>query len=774
MKSFFVYTCLMIMLVCNAIANDDISVSVLYDYNTLGIVNNIATNDADIVILQYIDGGILYSSDKGKTWSQLHFVRYFWAENVVFLDETHCVIVGRNLLNNTLMVYHSSDKGKIWKQSVNAESFNSSIANEYRDIKVAVLSSKTLIASTNYGTVFLSEDGGNTWEKSASIGQTFSNSTLIMINANTVGLRRTDGYYLSEDKGKTWNIVPDFPITDIITSYIITMNGILLTTVETMEKKVSLWRMTDNGKKTALVFSNTSLPSVALATINKKEEIIVLGNEGNFSVYKTTNQGMSWDTVAKIDTINLRLLRCRFLTSTSAMITAATKTIVLLDTEKQSIEILSSLLVSEETTSIGSFTQKPDKSIVFTDGSYNRITESKDWGATWKQQPRTRGISSVVASHFVNDSIGFLMGATQNQGLYMTKDGGKTYQIMEVNCQAPYTSSGTRFSFKNQDYGIINFKNSNNKFGILITKNGGQSWYPQFTDGYIPHDPILVEGTPDSMIIAGSFTDKQVFIVSRDNGKTWNTITIADSIVIRDIYAFDDKNFLVSAISMKSDSLRIGRLYRTSDGGATWRNVMPLSQGVALTISYGNNLCIVGGISDSIIMSKDQGITWKPYCYLRQKADPALEHRLYHSIISDGNYIAVGVKINNPPLPPPNKSAFPFIIRIPIEQVINSVDAKVSENEIPLDKHEIQLRENPTSIGSTLKFSTSTTFNHDARVYIYDLKGKQLEDIHSIFDLDNNGFLHGSIMTNNFTPGTYILIIADNKSIAGTTVHVTH
>ena len=69
MKSFFVYTCLMIMLVCNAIANDDISVSVLYDYNTLGIVNNIATNDADIVILQYIDGGILYSSDKGKTWS---------------------------------------------------------------------------------------------------------------------------------------------------------------------------------------------------------------------------------------------------------------------------------------------------------------------------------------------------------------------------------------------------------------------------------------------------------------------------------------------------------------------------------------------------------------------------------------------------------------------------------------------------------------------------------------------------------------------------------
>jgi photosystem II stability/assembly factor-like uncharacterized protein len=176
--------------------------------------------------------------------------------------------------------------------------------------------------------------------------------------------------------------------------------------------------------------------------------------------------------------------------------------------------------------------------------------------------------------------------------------------------------------------------------GVMKTTNGGTTWEPVFdnetssTIGAIavaPSDPSIVwVGTGESNNRQSSSWGNGVY-KSTDGGKTWTHVGLADSHHIGRIVV-DPTNpnvvWVAAAGHLWGPNKERG-VYKTTDGGKTWTNVLfinedtgvndiaidPRSPGTAIAAAYQRRRTVFGfngsGPGGGLYKTTDGGVTWK-------------------------------------------------------------------------------------------------------------------------------------------------------------------
>ncbi|MEL7221209.1 MAG: hypothetical protein AAGJ93_07820, partial [Bacteroidota bacterium] len=124
--------------------------------------------------------------------------------------------------------------------------------------------------------------------------------------------------------------------------------------------------------------------------------------------------------------------------------------------------------------------------------------------------------------------------------------------------------------------------------GVWRTTNGGQSWSPVFDDqlflsiGDITFDPsnpnTIYVGTGDPNISA-SFMIGDGIYRSTDGGDTWENIGLGDLNIITQIrvHPTDPNTIYAAAMGVPFERDDERGLYRTTDGGASWQQILFVS-----------------------------------------------------------------------------------------------------------------------------------------------------------------------------------------------------
>ena len=178
--------------------------------------------------------------------------------------------------------------------------------------------------------------------------------------------------------------------------------------------------------------------------------------------------------------------------------------------------------------------------------------------------------------------------------------------------------------------------------GVWKTENAGETWHPIFDDQSIASIGALAvaPSRPDTIYVGTGEADMRSDITfgdgvykSTDGGKTWRNIGLRDSQQIGRVLVHprDPNIVLVAALGHAFGANSERGVYRTTDGGATWKKVLGKdndSGAVDLAFDPGNPLVVyaslwqvrrpawsvyapTSGPGSGLYKSVDGGITWR-------------------------------------------------------------------------------------------------------------------------------------------------------------------
>jgi len=241
------------------------------------------------------------------------------------------------------------------------------------------------------------------------------------------------------------------------------------------------------------------------------------------------------------------------------------------------------------------------------------LFHTSDGGHHWKQLLRVSGNSSSTPQinagskiYFLTATTGWMTGlsilpgtASQREWLFMTGDGGRTWQPQTLPLPIGVKSlSGLSLGqprFYSSRDGIlpasINQSSDGTPNGFLgfVTHDGGLSWQSQpfvAEDYNEVYQKTLKPGEVNDLVYrltpTPQFTDMQfgwvgdpyleMFITS-DGGQHWQRLELRSL-----PKGVEQIQFISSSVGwgmIQSDDGRSSRLYRTTDGGKTWTQVIP-------------------------------------------------------------------------------------------------------------------------------------------------------------------------------------------------------
>lgn len=200
------------------------------------------------------------------------------------------------------------------------------------------------------------------------------------------------------------------------------------------------------------------------------------------------------------------------------------------------------------------------------------VERSTDGGRTWSDSTLPLGMAaqaSVTAADYVNATRGYL---ATNAGLYVTRDGGATWQRLWPRTVGP-------FKFVSLQKGGAGFAVGQNlPYLLWSTDNGGRTWTPehQFTT------PIEAMGRLAGK--GGWVYDGRVLWETGDGGHTWKQVATrfpaghSDTLVMATLrYGWDVVWPSPSATTTLAQLAPV--LYATHNGGTSWQRLRQLQLG---------------------------------------------------------------------------------------------------------------------------------------------------------------------------------------------------
>jgi photosystem II stability/assembly factor-like uncharacterized protein len=280
---------------------------------------------------------------------------------------------------------------------------------------------------------------------------------------------------------------------------------------------------------------------------------------------------------------------------------------------------------------VGTGSADPRGNVTNGDGVYKSI----DGGKTWTHMGLEKaGLIGRIRIHPSNSDIAYvaalgnIFGPNPERGVYMTKDGGKTWaQVLKVS----ENTGAEDLSMDPKDPDILfasmwtvrrtpwTIDSGSMEGGIFRSKDGGATW--QKLSAGLPHDVMIgkssvsVSGADSKRVYAlveagtveGSGEPGGVY-VSNDGGDTWMKASGTRSLLQRAFYylhIYADPQQVDTAYAVNTGA------YKSTDGGKTWSGMgTPHGDNHDFWINPTNNKILINGNDGGANVSTDGGQTW--------------------------------------------------------------------------------------------------------------------------------------------------------------------
>jgi photosystem II stability/assembly factor-like uncharacterized protein len=196
------------------------------------------------------------------------------------------------------------------------------------------------------------------------------------------------------------------------------------------------------------------------------------------------------------------------------------------------------------------------------------IWRTEDGGASWQQYSSPYDYPKKVFScSFINPNIGWLSGV--GGAFYRTQDGGKSWQESTVVSDERDLSEP---SFVDHQVGWIVARPND---GIYRTEDGGKTWTllrdpGKLAEFYSVQFTSRREGWAAGLARTNEEPEKQKVVVlhTTDGGNSWERVRVAENELFFHTVYFTDSTY--------GWLLARDNVYRTDDGGKSWRIVLEL------------------------------------------------------------------------------------------------------------------------------------------------------------------------------------------------------
>ncbi|MEP7265930.1 MAG: YCF48-related protein [Bacteroidota bacterium] len=192
------------------------------------------------------------------------------------------------------------------------------------------------------------------------------------------------------------------------------------------------------------------------------------------------------------------------------------------------------------------------------------VVRTNDGGATWDSIPvgTSASVYQLNSLHFTDLNNGYAGGALNvNQALVKTTDNGNTWSDVTPDTLSNYPING--ISFIDAQNGYVS-----DHLHIYKTNNGGANWTTLNPNMYIGDISFL---DMNSGYLSGSLNSEGVIFKTSDGGQTWsNLLTLINpfsgTLTMENLDVISD-DVIFSCLPYNSS------LYRTTDGGINWDTI---------------------------------------------------------------------------------------------------------------------------------------------------------------------------------------------------------
>lgn len=746
--------------------SQSLDMTILYDVRTNSPLKKITGNEEGVCIAVGSTSA-LRSEDYGNTWQQITSFAGCLTDNALFFNKDNCVVLGQKVATQTFCAFYSTNKGVSWIESQIEGTILGSSSSDLSSINTVFTALGNCIAVTGAGSVISSSDYGKNWKKiSAFDGKYRLTNSLIRYDDNTLHAFRESEYFKSIDNGKSWISMPKIISDGMISSCSFKNDVIKVVANNSKESNCTILESSDNGQDWSVVKTVTTLENVSHLSFLDNETLIAFRTKTKSGFYISEDLGNTWTSYFE-QQLPVQLYDIYFINENSMIVSGDRKSLFLVNKNTKETTTISLIKLQTSTYDIYVLRKKPDNSILFCDAATTSPVTSTDLGATWSQNEQIFGDANATDIYYRTKDNGYAIMSQQYGLMYETKDAGKTWTSMSSKLGKLYKSPFTRgpnFSFIDERTGVALVRDENNNTVFLFTNDGGETWGENVDTNFTFYSAVLKKFGDRTVLYASALFNEntsaytQELTISSDFGKTWGRKFIADAFVIEDLHLFDENNILVVGRSGKKDSANHRRIYRSSNGGNSWNAVLRDNlASFPRTLAVENNICIAGCYEyDSLLVSVDYGISWKPYNYRPIQKLDQIKYSILASFIHNGVYYASG---NSRSFFTPEPANSPFVAKVPLPSNLTDIDNV--ENTDPFARVWIfDVVPNPVTRRTRISLFCDPSVKQSLSVGLFNVQGMLVKDLTSDAEITPTG--HGSLNfeADGVSSGMYLLKIS--------------
>jgi len=548
-------------------------------------------------------GTFMKTTDAGATWTFNHLAGAPFgtsgqssnAFDLHFFDLNNGLVCG-----STGGIYKTTDGGNTWAPVATNPIANTVTLNQFQ-----FYDATSGFVCGSSGNLAKTTDAGNTWTSVPS-GVTTAFGDVWTEDGNTILLATTVGNVRrSTDGGATWANV------NTGVSYTVQKIGGSGSTVMAAGTAGNVRVSTDAGATWAA--ANTGL----LAT-NVYWDVDYLNNTfyltgPSFNLYKSTNLGVSWDTLALLNPgqpWTSTYYASVFSPTGDSVITVGGFGLIQSRFGATATPTNHTRLIKPGTW-YDVWSSAPDGNVIAVGaptvgGVQDQVARSTNGGGTWTLVPMPAySTASFWSIDMIDNNNGFISGT--NSAVYKTTNGGASWDSVAATGlpagatfrKVDFVDANTGWVFASAPSTLTNF--------IFKTTDGGATWTAQ-SHGIIAASAGQVYGAHMRDANKGVLlTWEPVPYSTVDGGATWRRDTTKD----------DFGGFLYD-VKMVDDSLGYmvgssGRIYKTTNGGIMW-DTLSKPTGSSYSFNslevYSPNTFAVFGGTGTFLLTTDAGITW--------------------------------------------------------------------------------------------------------------------------------------------------------------------
>jgi photosystem II stability/assembly factor-like uncharacterized protein len=519
-------------------------------------------NNIGYIIGDY--GSIYKSTYLGSGWNKLdvNFSDNFNA--ITLIDQDTLLITS----NNKLFV--SNDGGQSWETH---NVIGADIEDSY------FTSSKTGHIVCKNGKILKTIDGGLNWYITETVNQIPSDFFTIYFVNDSIGFatRQHDDIFKTTDGGESWHEISgnydalyDFNFVNPLVGFAVGEYGVI-------------YKTTNGGDTWNLAcFQNGKIDGTSLYGVNFINEDIgfAVGMDG--LILKTINGGTSWMKYAP--TYN-DVSQLDFITRETGYALIGGDFFKTTDSGKSWLNI-GRPLTNQKTGPFDFIDENIGYVItggtVGTSASSNKVYKTIDGGISWLPTGDKFGYfnDDFYSIDFIDEKLGFVSGGYNDRSVFRTKNGGNTWEKVESIC-----------------FGQIQFPDSLNGYAVRIfngyyriykTTNGGDTWTVSFE---IEEDIRAFHFIDKNN---GYFVgDNSLMYKTNDGGISWQKLVIPYEYYVNVHFYSNNVGYILD---------EEGSLYKTENGGAKWDKQLYL-YGINSIKFFENNI-FISGTNGKILKNK--------------------------------------------------------------------------------------------------------------------------------------------------------------------------